>query len=153
MFCGESILNLDVKGRLAMPSRYREELASTCDGRLVITVGLAAACLWVYARPTFEQVIENLTATPGLDKRATGLKRLLIGHACEPELDKHGRVLVPPNLRAHAALDKRVALVGQGNKFELWDEQAWINERDGLLESADELLDGSDSGALSELVL
>jgi len=74
---------------------------------------------------------------PSLNPAARRLQRLLIGHATECELDGHGRILVPPPLREFAGLDRRVVLIGQGNKFELWDEATWTERREAWLQEAE----------------
>lgn len=105
-----------------MPSRYRERLQVMCNGQMVLTVSDSDPCLWLYPLPEWEQVESKLVALPSLNKAVTRLKRLLIGHATECELDGSGRILLPPLLREFAKIEKRVKLTGQGNKFELWNE-------------------------------
>lgn len=139
MFRGVNALNLDAKGRMAMPTKYRERLREHCDGQLVITVD-RDHCLLVYPLPEWEEIERKLARLPNLDKQTRRLQRLLIGHATECEMDGHSRILLPPPLREFAALDKRVVLIGQGNKFELWDEQAWQERRDRWLASEEEEL-------------
>lgn len=133
MFRGVSSINLDEKGRLAVPTRYRAELGECCDHQLVVTVGLDK-CLSLYPLPEFEEIERKLVKLPALNKQAKRLQRLLIGHAAECELDGQGRFLIPEPLRKFAALEKRVALVGQGNKFEIWDEESWNRKRDEWIE-------------------
>ena len=133
MFRGVSSINLDEKGRLAVPSRYRSELKDCCESQLVLTVGLDK-CLLLYPLPEFEEIERKLVKLPALNKQAKRLQRLLIGHAAECELDGQGRFLIPEPLRRFAALEKRVALVGQGNKFEIWDEDTWHRSRDEWIE-------------------
>jgi MraZ protein len=129
---GLSAVSLDAKGRLSIPSRYRERLRDLCDGRLVLTID-RERCLLIYPLPEWQEVERRLVALSSTNKKARSLKRLLLGHAEECELDGQGRFLVPVPLREFAGLDKRVMLVGQGNKFELWDEQAWQALREDLL--------------------
>lgn len=116
-----------------MPTRYRTELSECCDGQLVVTVGLDK-CLLVYPLPEFEEIERKLVKLPALNKKAKRLQRLLIGHAAECEMDGQGRFLVPEPLRRFAGLEKRVALIGQGNKFEIWDEELWDRSRDIWIE-------------------
>ncbi len=134
MFRGVSSINLDEKGRLAVPTRYRAELNDCCEGQLVITVGLDK-CLLLYPLPEFEEIERKLVKLPALNKQVKRLQRLLIGHAAECELDGQGRILIPEPLRRFAALEKRVALVGQGNKFEVWDEDCWDRGREEWIEA------------------
>ena len=136
MFRGVSILNLDAKGRLAIPARYREQLQACCASRLVITVD-ADHCLLIYPEPNWVEIERKLERLPSFNPTARKLQRLYIGHAQDVEMDAQGRVLLPPSLRSFAFLDKRVALVGQSNKFELWDEDAWVGRRDEWLNEAD----------------
>jgi len=127
LFRGVNALNLDTKGRMAMPARYRESLQSQCDSQLIVTVD-RDRCLLVYPQPEWEQLERKLASLPNLDVQTRRLQRLLIGYATECGMDGNGRILLPPPLREFAALEKRVMLIGQGNKFELWDERTW-NER------------------------
>lgn len=124
MFRGVSILSLDSKGRLAIPARYRERLQACCESRLVVTVD-RDRCLLIYPEPTWIEIERKLDQLPSFNENARKLQRLYIGHAQEVDMDGQGRVLLPPALRSFASLDKRVALVGQGKKFELWDEETW----------------------------
>jgi len=139
VFRGVNALNLDAKGRMAMPTKYRERLKVHCNGQLVITVD-RDHCLLIYPLPEWEEIERKLVHLPNLDKQTRLLQRLLIGHATECELDGQNRILLPPPLRDFAALDKRVVLIGQGNKFELWDEQTWNERRDKWLATEDEEL-------------
>ncbi len=136
MFRGVSTLNLDAKGRMAMPSKYRDRLQSLCEGQLVVTVD-RDHCLLLYPLPEWEVLERKLVKLPSLNKQARRLQRLLIGHATEMELDGNGRILLPPPLREFAELDKRIVLIGQGNKFEIWNEAQWGERRDGWLNEVD----------------
>lgn len=119
-----------------MPAKFRDRLQDQCDGKLVITVD-RDGCLLVYPLPEWEEIERKLVKLPTLNKQARRLQRLLIGHATECELDGSGRILIPPPLREFASLDKQTVLIGQGNKFELWDAQIW-NERRAVWLSEDE---------------
>lgn len=133
MFRGITSLNLDAKGRLAVPARYRDALLQQCDGQLVITINHEQRCLWVYPLDVWEGVERQLVDLPSLHEYPQRLKRLLIGYATECEVDGNGRVLVPPPLREYAKLNKHVKLVGQGNKFEIWDTELWDTETEAAL--------------------
>lgn len=124
MFRGVVHLNLDSKGRLAVPARHREALAIRSAGRLVITAD-ADQCLLIYPLPDWEPIQQKLMTLSSLNPRIRDLQRQLIGYAEDIELDSAGRVLISPALRAFASLEKNVVLVGQGNKFELWDKTKW----------------------------
>lgn len=137
MFRGVNSLNLDAKGRVAMPTRYRQRLVDSCDGQLVITVD-RDHCLLLYPLPEWELIERKLAKLPSFNKQARRLQRLLIGHATEVELDGAGRVLLPPLLRDFAGLEKRAVLIGQSNKFELWNESLWNERREAWLAEDDD---------------
>ena len=124
MFKGGSTVNLDAKGRLALPTRYREDLISRCEGRVVLTVH-DDRCLLLYALPDWDEIERKLVRLPNQNRRARTLQRMVLGHATEIDMDKSGRILIPPRLREFALLEKRVVLAGLGNKFEIWNEEAW----------------------------
>jgi MraZ protein len=124
LFRGGSTVNLDAKGRLALPTRYRAELQDRCEGRLVVTVH-DDRCLMMYPQPDWDEIERKLIRLPNQNKRTRTLQRMVLGHATELELDRNGRLLLPPRLREFASLGKRVVLVGLGNKFEIWNEEAW----------------------------
>jgi transcriptional regulator MraZ len=145
MFRGVSSLSLDSKGRLAVPTRYRELLMRHCNGQLVITVD-RDLCLLLYPLPEWEEIERKLVKLPSFNKQVRRLQRLLIGHATEVELDTSGRILVPPLLRKFASLNKSVVMIGQGNKFEIWDESAW-NAHSAESISQEEQSDDSDLAA------
>jgi MraZ protein len=117
---------------MAIPARYREYLREVSGGRVAITLGVDE-CLLIYPLAEWRNVQQTLVGLPNTDPRAQALKRLLIGHAEENDLDGQGRVLVSATLRKLANLGKRVSLVGLGNKFELWDETRWEGQRDDMV--------------------
>lgn len=129
MFRGIHAINVDDKGRIAVPSRFRAQLDAIGDLRLVVTIDTESPCLLLYPFGEWESIEQKLQALPSFNQITRRIQRLLIGHATELELDSHGRVLLPPLLREHAKLTKRVTLLGQGRKFELWDEQVWQTHR------------------------
>jgi MraZ protein len=128
---------------MAMPAKYRDHLREICAGQLIVTVD-RDPCLLLYPRPIWKEVEEKLIQLSSTNKRARNLKRFLLGHAEECDMDGQGRILISALLREFAFLDKRVALIGQGNKFELWDEQRWYRIRETWLE------DSADDGDLSD---
>nr|VFK22146.1 MAG: MraZ protein [Candidatus Kentron sp. MB] len=152
MFRGEHSLTLDPKGRLAVPSRYRERILEYCNGKLVVTISLTEHCLVVYPFPDWQKIEDELRALPALDRKAQAISHLLIGHATECDLDGHGRVLVSQSLREFADLDKQVKVVGQVMKFELWNDGVWTRRCRELLSQVEELL-SEPSDALRSLVL
>ncbi len=152
MFLGDHPLNLDAKGRLAIPTRLRERVQDACGGALVLTISLTEVCLVAYPSPEWRRIQHDLQKLPTLDRQAQAISHLLIGHAAECDMDGQGRILIPANLRDWANLDKRVHLIGQGVKFELWDEGVWEARREELRKQAGELL-LDPSEAVSSLVL
>lgn len=150
MLRGITEINLDTKGRLAMPTRYRQTINDSCEGQLIVTVDKEYSLL-IYPQPDWEEIEQKLTKLPSFDKQARLLQRLLIGHATEVEMDGNGRLLIPPPLREFAQLDKRVVLIGQGNKFELWDDQRWYGRRTEWINESDH--EGGLSGQLGSFSL
>jgi len=137
VFRGATKVTLDAKGRLAIPTRYRERIAARCDGQLVVTVD-KDYCLLVYPFPDWEDIEQKLVALPSLNKQVRRLQRLMVGYATEIDIDGHGRILLPRELREFAGLGRQAILLGQGNKFELWDEGSWNEKRDAWLNDEDE---------------
>ncbi len=136
MFRGANNLNLDVKGRFAIPMRYRERLKDCCDSQLVITVDPNDHCLLIYPSPEWQEIERKLMRLPSFDKGARRLQRLLVGYATEVDMDGQGRILLSQPLREFAGLNKHAVLIGQGNKFELWDEGRWNELRESWLEES-----------------
>ncbi len=118
---------------MALPTRYRERVLELSQGKLVVTIDTDERCLLLYTLPDWEQIERKLDALPSFNAQARRIQRLLLGHATDVEMDGNGRLLLPPPLREYAGLDKHVVLIGQGKKFELWDEQLWNNSRDQWL--------------------
>jgi MraZ protein len=137
MFRGLASLNLDSKGRMAIPTRYREQLLRHCNGQMVVTVD-RDHCLLLYTLPDWEEIERKLVRLPSFNKQARRMQRLLIGHATECEMDGNGRILLPPALREFAGLDKAVVLIGQGNKFEVWADEKWTARRSEWLSEPDD---------------
>lgn len=116
-----------------MPTRYRRRLQENCEGQMVLTID-ADRCLLLYPLPVWETIEQQLIELPSADATSRALKRLLLGHAEECALDGSGRLLLSAPLREFAGLGKKIVLVGQGNKFELWDETAWYRQRDDWID-------------------
>lgn len=125
MFRGLHHINLDAKGRLAIPTKYRERLAESCAARLVVTVNDQDRCLLVYPLSEWEKVQEKINALPDRHPAARKLKRMLIGYATDLDCDANGRIQLSQPLREYAHLAKETVLVGLSNKFELWDKASW----------------------------
>lgn len=129
-FRGSTNLSLDAKGRLSFPARYRERLAEICDGHLVITVDINRdPCLRIYPLPDWQEIEKKLMSVSSANKSVRNVQRFFVGQATECEIDGNGRILVPPSLRDYAKLEKKMILVGQGNRFELWNEDAWMEQQ------------------------
>ena len=149
-FRGINSINIDAKGRMAVPKRYRDAISEASDNQLVATIDLHSPCLLIYTLDEWEIIERKLMSLPNIDPQARLYQRLLIGQACEMEMDSQGRVLLPSQLRVHAKLDKPAILLGQGNKFELWSQEAWDASRPEML---DRVLSGNVSESLASLSL
>ena len=136
MFRGVNAINLDAKGRLAIPTRYRQGLRSRCTGCLVATIDTDEPCLLIYPVDEWDAIQTKIEALPSFHPMTRRIQRLLIGHATDLDMDGSGRILVPPLLRDYAGLGKKCILLGQGKKFELWDEDKWNQCRDDYLQEA-----------------
>ncbi len=150
-FRGINNVSLDVKGRMAMPARYRERLLERCGGRLVVTID-RDHCLLVYPLPEWEIIEAKLNQLPSLNRQARLLQRLYIGHATELDMDAQGRILLPPMLREYAGLGKKIVLIGQGRKFEIWDETLWNESQEAWVEAV-QSSEGELPASLEELSL
>ena len=140
MLRGAHAITLDSKGRLALPTKYRDRLRDESEGQLICTIDITHPCLLLYPLPEWEAIEKKLRALSTMDPLERRLQRLLLGHASECELDGNGRFLLPAPLRQHAKLEKQVMLVGQLNKFEIWSDAAWlaqVNEDLGALPDMD----------------
>lgn len=125
MFRGFDELNMDAKGRIGLPTRYHERVLAECQGKFVVTVDIREKCLVLYPLPEWELIEAKLDELPSSQPAFAMLKRRLIGYATEASLDASGRLLLSPELRTFAGLEKAVVLAGQGKKCEIWDKQAW----------------------------
>lgn len=137
MFRGVNKINLDAKGRMALPARYREQIADACDNQLIATIDTETRCLLLYPLPEWEVIEQKIEALPSFNPAARRIQRLLIGHATDLELDANGRFLLPLALREYAQMDKKLVLLGQGRKFEIWSEDVWNDARDHYLADAE----------------
>ena len=144
-FRGISAVNLDAKGRLSLPSKYREGLGSDS---LVVTIDTEDSCLQLYPMQRWSVIEEQLESLPTFNSHARRIQRLLLGHATECEMDSQFRILLPSLLREHAQLEKKVMLIGQGKRFEIWSEaiwlkvrQEWIDQKNGGSENLPTALD------------
>ena len=138
MFRGATKVTLDAKGRLAIPTRYRDRILSYSNGELVVTVD-RDYCLLIYPYPDWEEIERKLIRLPTMNTQARRLQRLMVGYATEMELDGNGRILISKELREFANLDRQAILLGQGKKFELWNDKSWSDKRDSWLNMEDEI--------------
>ncbi len=130
MFFGEYQHSIDDKGRLTMPSRLRDGLGE----RFVATKGLDN-CLFVYPLAEWESLESKLRALPFTRADVRAFVRLIFSGATECELDRQGRILLPPNLRTHAQLDKDAVILGVSNRVEIWSKDRWDSYSQSASES------------------
>lgn len=123
-FQGASVLSLDAKGRLSIPARHRDALLADCGGELVMTTH-PHGCVAIYPANEWVRIRDQILAIPSMNAATANLRRLILGNAMDETMDANGRVLVAPELRAWAKLDKQVRLMGLGANFELWSEPVW----------------------------
>lgn len=145
MFRGCSTLSVDNKGRLAIPSRYRERLLAETEGSLVLTMNPLDRSLWLYPHPEWVLIESKLAGLSDFDKQGRRAKQMMRGYATDSQIDGAGRILIPQELREYAGLGKSAVFLGQGNKFEIWDAQAWSRLREDWLQEI-----GKDRADLSE---
>ncbi|MDY6829494.1 MAG: division/cell wall cluster transcriptional repressor MraZ [Pseudomonadota bacterium] len=125
MFRGITNISLDDKGRIGIPSRYRDIVRGLCEGNVVLTIDPHQPCLQMFPLPDWEKLQEKLLNLPPLQPGNRRLQRLLLGHASDQKMDGNGRVSVAPILRDYAKIEKGVTLLGQGRWFELWSDSVW----------------------------
>ena len=133
MFRGVQHINLDAKGRLSVPARQRESLSDISAGSVVVTIDTQSSCLVIYPLREWERIERDVQNLPTLSPAVRRFQRLVLGYASDHDLDSNGRILLPGALREYAHLEKRVVLVGQGNKLELWSELLWEVECEAAL--------------------
>lgn len=144
-FSGENILSVDAKGRMTIPSKYRDALT-----QLVITHSPLEdePCLLIYSMAQWKKILENMAAQPGT-KKIRRLRRLFLGKSVEYVVDSQGRVLLTPTMRKFAGIDKKVAMVGLGEKIEVWDKAKW----DAINGNADDDVEQQEFEELVELLI
>jgi MraZ protein len=141
VFFGETAINLDAKGRLAVPMRYRDAIQELCGGRLVLTYSaFDSGALYLYPEQEWERVRDEVTGLSTFNPGHRSLQRKLVGSASAIEPDGNGRIQLPQTLRQVAGLEKRVVLLGMGSRFEIWNEtilnQKRVEEERSLDEAA-----------------
>ncbi|MFT4581709.1 MAG: MraZ protein [Gammaproteobacteria bacterium] len=152
MFKGFSTISIDAKGRLAIPARHRDQLSNDDSNALVLTLNPWDRCLWLYPSSEWDLIEAKLQGLSDFDREARRTKQIIRGYATDCALDSQGRVLLPPELRKFGRLEKRVAFLGQGNKFEIWDDDTWNAQRDEWLDGVNDR-DSSGSAVLNTLSL
>jgi MraZ protein len=152
VFRGFNTVSIDSKGRMAIPSRFRERLAGIAGGSLVLTLNPLDHCLWMYPYSDWELIENKLAELSDFDKQSRRTKQMMRGYASDCQLDSQGRILIPQELRDYARLQKSAVILGQGNKFEIWNQKSWEEQRDLWLSQLDEM-DGEPSEALKSLSL
>ncbi len=132
MFRGVHSLSVDAKGRIKIPTRHQAQIDKICKSKMVLSIHPDDNCLLLYPLEDWQILEEKVSALPSLNIHTKRLKRKLIGHATDCELDKASRVLIPATLREYANIDKKIIMSGQGHNFELWDEDTWNKQLDNL---------------------
>ena len=148
MFKGIHNINLDAKGRLTIPTKYRNTISDQSSGNMVVTIDPEEKCLLLYPVTIWGEIEKKINALPNINKNARRIQRLLMGHAEDLELDKNGRILLSKPLRTVTEITKKIMLIGQGEKFEIWSEDTW-NNRVNTWRS--EETDESEESALSDI--
>jgi MraZ protein len=150
VFFGETSINLDAKGRLAIPVRYRESIQALCGSHLVITYSaFDSGALWLYPKEEWERVRDEVMQLSTFDPSHRSLQRRLVGSAAATDPDGTSRIQLPLTLRQVAGLEKRVVLLGMGSRFEIWNENV-LNQKRVEEESS---LNGAASTEMASLVL
>lgn len=134
MFRGLNKISFDTKGRISIPTKYRQELLKISKKKLICTIDLDY-CLLLYPLPSWLKIEQQIMKLPTLNTTSRKLQRLLVGHATDIEMDKSGRLLIPYELREFSMIKKEAMLIGQGNRFELWDYLRWTKLREKWLKS------------------
>ena len=147
MFRGRYEHTIDSKGRLSIPSKFREILVTNYDERLIVTN--FDNCLWAYPVREWKTVEEKVASLPQFKPEVKNLQRFLISAATECPLDPNGRIIIPPTLRRYAGLSQDVVLVGMTQRIEVWSAERWQK----VFESAEKDLLGDDGGKLADLGL
>jgi len=147
VYFGETAINLDAKGRFAIPTRYRELIDEQCAGRMVLTYSaFDSGALWLYPTEAWERVRDDVMRLSTWDPGHRSLQRRLVGSATPVEPDGSGRIQLPQTLRQVAGLEKRIVFLGMGNRFEIWNEnvlnQKRAEEERSLSEQASEQMAG-----------
>lgn len=148
LFKGIHNLSLDSKGRLGIPVKYRDNIIGLVKGAMVITIDTEEKCLLLYPSNFWSKIQDKVSKLPSFNKNARRIQRLLVGHAEDIDVDSNGRILISKPLREYASLSKKVILIGQGEKFEIWDQGTWNQNVEKWRE---EVTSSDDAEALSDI--
>ena len=148
LFKGIHNLSLDSKGRLGIPVKYRDNIIGLVKGAMVITIDTEEKCLLLYPSNFWSKIQDKVSKLPSFNKNARRIQRLLVGHAEDIDVDSNGRILISKPLREYASLTKKVILIGQGEKFEIWDQGTWSQNVEKWRE---EVTSSDDAEALSDI--
>ena len=132
MYRGIHLLSIDSKGRLKIPARHLEQVNKNSSGKMVLSVHPDDSCLVLYSLKDWEKLELKIGSLPSLNIHTKKLARKLIGHACECDLDKLGRILIPSSHIKYANLVNKAILSGQGKSFEIWDDRTWKDQIEKL---------------------
>jgi len=125
VFRGANSINLDSKGRIAIPAKYRNSIAESAESHMIVTCDPYENCLLIFTLKHWESTEADLQALSNSKPLFRRLKRIMLAHATEVDMDASGRLLIPGVLRERASLNKESMLIGQGNTFQLWNESEW----------------------------
>ena len=139
---GVNNVTVDTKGRVGIPSRYRQDLQELCQGILVVTANIGNRSILIYPKISWVSVEEQLQKLSSTDIKGY-MRRMMLSHATECEPDSNGRILLPPPLRQDMKIKKSCVLLGLGNRFELWDQKIWDEYRERKMKEID--AQGADS--------
>lgn len=142
MFIGEYYHNLDAKGRIIIPAKFRDEL----NGTFILTRGLDG-CLTIYSTEKWEKIFEEINKLPETKKATRQYIRMLTANACECTLDNQGRILIPANLSGSVNITKECVVVGANSHVEIWDKATWNAYMDDASENFEDIVE-----SLSDLI-
>jgi MraZ protein len=148
LFRGISSINLDGKGRLAIPARYRAEIQDSCACQMIVSIALNTkflpekGCLWLYPLSEWEIIEEKINNMPSMKKKVADLQRFFVGGATPCDMDAQGRLLIPEIMKNKVGLEKQTTLVGHGKKFEIWNESIWAELESTWFSGTDDSKDG-----------
>lgn len=135
MFQGATAINLDAKGRMAVPARHRDALIAAAEGGNLVLTAHPHKCLLLYPAPAWVPIRDKILAAPSFDPRSAAAKRVLLGNARDESMDAAGRLLIAPELREVAGLEKQIWLVGMGTHFEVWSDEGWKRQHQAAFDA------------------